>query len=177
MSHPLTSTLWNNWHTICPCLPLLSVYSRSPALHYNFMWQNWWEYGIANHNCVTTTVYLYLSTLYMKAGGCLYYMWVTFNIAWWIFGKTFTSFYQRVCVSSHPGYSHPPSLNSFVCLAWPLLHSRDPPASSYMYLTVKLSACPYSHSSPAGRIGACLCAFEMQFATRSGSPQDDSASF
>ena len=44
-------------------------------------------------------------------------------------------------------------------------------------LTVKLSPCPYSHSSPAGRIAACLWAFQMQFATRSGSPQDDSASF
>ena len=44
-------------------------------------------------------------------------------------------------------------------------------------LTVKLSLCPCSHSSPAGRIAACLQAFQMQFATCSGSPQDDSASF
>ena len=43
-------------------------------------------------------------------------------------------------------------------------------------LTVKLSPCPNSHSSPAGRIAACLWAFQMQFATHSGSPQDDSAS-
>ena len=44
-------------------------------------------------------------------------------------------------------------------------------------LTVKLSPCPCSHNSPAGRIAACLWAFQMQFATHSGSPQDDSASF
>ena len=44
-------------------------------------------------------------------------------------------------------------------------------------LTVKLSPCPCSHSSPAGRIAACLWGFQMQFATRSGSSQDDSASF
>ena len=37
-------------------------------------------------------------------------------------------------------------------LAWPLIHSRDPPAS--YGLTVKLSPC---HSSPTGRIAACLC--------------------
>ena len=43
--------------------------------------------------------------------------------------------------------------------------------------TVKLSPCPCSHSSPAGRIAACRRVFQIQFATRSGSPQDDSASF
>ena len=44
-------------------------------------------------------------------------------------------------------------------------------------LTVKLSPCPCGHSSLAGRTAACLWAFQMQYATRSGSPQDDSASF
>ena len=46
-------------------------------------------------------------------------------------------------------------------------------------LTVKLSPCPCSHSSPAGRIAACLCGHSKckLFNTRSGSPQDDSASF
>ena len=43
-------------------------------------------------------------------------------------------------------------------------------------LTVKLSPYPCSCSSLAGRIAACLCGHsKMQFATRSGSPQDDSA--
>ena len=46
-------------------------------------------------------------------------------------------------------------------------------------LTVKLSPCPCSHSNPTGRIAsACLFGHsQMQFASRSGSPQDDSASF
>jgi len=38
------------------------------------------------------------------------------------------------------------------------------PASSYNSLTVKLSPCPCSHSSPAERIAARLWAFQMQFA-------------
>ena len=44
-------------------------------------------------------------------------------------------------------------------------------------LTVKLSPYPCSHSSPAERIAACVWAFQMQSATHSSSPQDDSASF
>ena len=45
-------------------------------------------------------------------------------------------------------------------------------------LTVKLSPCPCSHSSLAGW-NSCMSvwAFQMQFATCSGSPQDDSASY
>ena len=44
---------------------------------------------------------------------------------------------------------------SGTCLAWPLVHSMDSLASSW--LTVKLSPCPCSRSSPAGWIAACLC--------------------
>ena len=44
-------------------------------------------------------------------------------------------------------------------------------------LSVKLSACQCSHSCLAGQIATCLWEFQMQFATRSGSPQDDSAPF
>ena len=47
-------------------------------------------------------------------------------------------------------------------------------------LTVKLSPCQCSHSSPAGLIVACLCGhpkIKQLSATCSGSPQDDSASF
>ena len=46
-------------------------------------------------------------------------------------------------------------------------------------LTVKLSPCPCSHSSLAGRIAACLCGHSKcnLLYTRSGSPQDDSASY
>ena len=44
-------------------------------------------------------------------------------------------------------------------------------------LTVKLSPCPCSRSSLAGRMAACLWAFQMKFVTRSGSPQDDSPSY
>ena len=47
------------------------------------------------------------------------------------------------------------TLASGTCLAWPLIHSRDPLLADC--LTVKLSPCKYSHSSPAGRIAACLC--------------------
>ena len=43
-------------------------------------------------------------------------------------------------------------------------------------LIVKLTQCHCSHSSLAGQIAACLWAFQMQFATRSGSPQDNSTS-
>ena len=44
-------------------------------------------------------------------------------------------------------------------------------------LSVKLSPCQCSHSSLAGRIATCLWEFQMQVATHSGSPQDDSAPF
>ena len=40
-------------------------------------------------------------------------------------------------------------------LAWQLIHSMDPLVAHG--LTVKLSPCPCSHSSPAGQIAACLC--------------------
>ena len=40
-------------------------------------------------------------------------------------------------------------------LAWQLIHSMDPLVAHG--LTVKLIPCLCSHSSPAGRIAACLC--------------------
>ena len=67
-------------------------------------------------------------------------------------------------------------LASDMCLAWPLLHIAGIPLLAHS-LTVKLSLCPCSHSSPAGRMATCLWAFQMQFATRSGLPHGDSASF
>ena len=72
---------------------------------------------------------------------------------------------------------------SGISLAWPIIHSRIPPLAHA--LTVELRPCQCSQSSPSGWMNNCMSvcvinytwAFQTEFATHSGSPQDDTASF
>ena len=66
---------------------------------------------------------------------------------WWVWRSRDKAWYEWQAAGC--------SLASGMCFAWPLIHSRDPPLARG--LTVELSPCPCNHSSPAGRIAACLC--------------------